>query len=628
MTTTILINRRDFNGSPVCLNGQSIPLPTGVNFEASDELLVLLGNAKVRYSRVTAQGDATGRIIIPADGPYGGRLPLTINGKTYFLPIGEAFTPATGVTVALANARVPFTSERSATSALPTVGDAVFASAQFRTYGQSALFAPASGRLTEIMDLYVPAQPAGARVAFSNFSLESTTLAAGSPREVLPGNINTIDFAVFFTGANGTGTRQPLSFGGQVGAVMADGGFAVSDALPQAFAGGWLRVSITTPTGGSRMQGQNPSTVLAGESRRQYTGPQPALADGGAISGGSTITANTGYYPTAILAPKAAGSKSILLIGDSITQQDDQAIFMDARGMLGGIVRGLDSETGGRIGVGNFGHHGAQMIDFMDVTAGSRKFSQRFAILSYIKDTINGGRWPFDAIWSQGLRNDFSGMTVIDPTDALAQFNARADGWWTWLAATFPAVPIIQSTVSARVTADTTTGYTTLEGQNPRTLNMGPALISFNDRIMTKPAPLSLAVDLRAQMEEVRVGIGPVVKRTDFTLAGGGTLVNAIAIGGSYAGVQISASVAPQIGTYLVLEPGTANFEQRAVITSVVPNGGNLYTISVGSTAGKAHAAGAAMATANTSDGTHPSPVIQQAWATPVIGAKSAISAL
>ncbi|WP_241763606.1 SGNH/GDSL hydrolase family protein [Sphingobium xenophagum] len=114
MTTTIIINRRDFNGSPVCLNGRSIPLPIGTNFEASDELLVLLANAKVRYTIVTAQGDTTGKIIIPVDGPYGGRLPLTINGKTYFLAIGEPFTPLTGVTEALANAKVPFVYERTA----------------------------------------------------------------------------------------------------------------------------------------------------------------------------------------------------------------------------------------------------------------------------------------------------------------------------------------------------------------------------------------------------------------------------------------------------------------------------------------------------------------------------------
>ena len=632
------------------VSGSAVALSAGIDIGVAQTVIVrgVSGAAAVEFEvTVTgaaaiaglaanvSSGAAPGTVVGTIVGVPAGQVPMLSPADGRFVIAGDEATGwklARGLSAITAGT---FNGAISAAGAISgpvtlTIASApswVFGNSQLRTFGTTGLFTPAASRLTEVMDIYIPAQPVGARVVFGNFSLEATTLAAGSAREVLPGNANTIDYAVFFTGASGTGTRQVLTFSGQAGAVMADGGFAVTDALGQAFAGGWLRVSITTPSGGTRPQGLNPSTVLLNEYRRQYSAITPALADGGPISGGSTITANSGYFPLSVLVPRA-GQKSVLLIGDSLTQQDDQPIFASARGMMGGIVRGLDDETGGRIGVGNFGHHGAQMIDFMSITAGSRRFSQRYALLAFIKDSLNSGAWPFDALWSQGLRNDFSGMTVTDPTDALAQFNARGDAWWAWLAATFPGVPIIQSTVSVRVTADATTGYTTLEGQNPRTLNMGPALTAFNDRVMTQPAPLALVVDMRPQCEEIRPGIGPVWKRTAFTLAGGGTTVPALATGASLSALTIMATTAPLVGDYLVLEPGTPQFEQRAVITAVTNNGGGSYTIACASTTGKTHAAGAVVMTAPTPDGTHAGSNVQKGWAVPTIAAKPQILAL
>lgn len=195
MTTTILINRRDFNGSPVCLNGQSIPLPVGANFEASDELLVLLANAKIRYTRVTAQGDTTGKIIIPVDGPYGGRLPLTINGKTYFLAIGEPFTPLTGVTEALANAMVPFVYERGAAT---TVATWKVAANRGESMSDSVGGTPTNTRHVQRTLHYMGKAPdgySGWRVTMGNY------LVNGSNAETAAGNTITYQMAMEIPGA-------------------------------------------------------------------------------------------------------------------------------------------------------------------------------------------------------------------------------------------------------------------------------------------------------------------------------------------------------------------------------------------------------------------------------------------
>lgn len=508
----------------------------------------------------------------------------------------------------------------------------VFGASPLRLFGAGgtqAIYPPASSRMTDAADVWIPPQPAGWRVIFVNFACNSDTIALGAGRELLPGNSNTLDFVVAFTGQNGTGTRTVLTFGGAGSTVMADGGFAISDPVATAFPGGWIRTSITTPAGGKRPGGWTANAAF-GEKRNTLSAPNPALAAGGILAGGTPDNAR-GYQPLGILVPGNSVPASVALFGDSITQQDDAIVFASARGMLGGFVRGLDAtSTMPSFGVGNFGHHGASVIDFMDIAPGSLKFSQRHALLKHIKDAINHGRWPMTAIWSQALRNDFSGMNDATAEGALAQMKTRAQTWWNWLHATFEGVPIIQSTVSARVTADATTGYTTIEGQVPRQPTVsGGALPSFNDWVVSRPAPLFLGVDLRPAVEEVGP-LGPVLQRTTFTRAGGGALSNALAASVAVASINITATTAPIAGTYLVLEPGTANFELRGTIQTVTANGGGSYTLSFVSaiTPAKAHAAGAVVMTANTNDGTHLGSAVHQAAAPIVEATKPKIKSL
>lgn len=517
----------------------------------------------------------------------------------------------------------------------PTGPAWVFGTSSFRTAGADLyrMVASDANRLTEVSDLYLTPQPAGWRVVFTNFGLDANSRAAGTPRELRPGNGNTLDYVVAFTGANGTGTRVVLTFDGAGSVVMGDGGFVISDPVPMPWPGGFLRTSISTAMGAARPRGFTSMSQL-GEVRRHLATANPAYAAGGSIANvGLTANTTNGYSPVAVLVPWTR-QPSILEIGDSITQQDDLPQLASVRGMVGGVTRGLDDDaTTGRFGVGNFGHHGAQMADFMDLADG--RFGLRYALLSHIRNVLNGRQvWPFSAIWSQGLRNDFSSMYQPEgtpPDTAVTDMEARATAWWNFLARTFPGVPIIQSTIIPR-TVDTTSGRTMPSAQTGNGLSSQSPLQTVNDWIMTRPAPLALAVDLRPAYQAEDDGTGtPKWKQTPLAAAGGGMLTAALAAGTdiSGAGIKVTATVAPKAGEYLVFEPGSANIEVAPQAVSVVTNGDGSYTVKTPYYAArKSHAAGSMVSTSNSADGTHPGSAAQQAATLPVIAAKPKIATL
>ncbi|WP_394662900.1 hypothetical protein [uncultured Sphingomonas sp.] len=233
-----------------------------------------------------------------------------------------------------------------------------------------------------------------------------------------------------------------------------------------------------------------------------------------------------------------------------------------------------------------------------------------------------------------GLRNDFSamGFNSGDTSASVASdMMSRAVAWWQFLASTFPGVPIIQSTITPR-TVDATMGRTTLADQTGNGLNSQQALQTVNDWIMTKPSPLSLAVDLRSAYQAPDDGTGvPKWKLTALAAAGGGTLATALTSGSdiSNVGVVITTNTPPKTGEYLVFEAGTANLEVGPQVgTSIVNNGNGTYTVKAPAfySLKKAHAAGTAVSSSNCSDGTHPGSAAQQAAALPVIAAKPQVT--
>jgi len=517
----------------------------------------------------------------------------------------------------------------------PKAGDLVFGLSPYRTVGNGSTtlaYAPASGFLNEVADNFMTAQPAGWRPVYFNFGLNSADSAGPTALETPPGNSNTLDCSVTFTAANGGGTRVAGTFGGAASFVMPDGGFAIEDARP-AFAGGFHRVSLTTPSGGKRPTGWNADAAF-GEYRRRGGTYASSNAAGGQISG-SAPDSNRGYKPHGVLIPFNGSTPSVLLIGDSITQQND--LRFDARQLVGGIVKALGDPSGpGSFGVANFGHHGAAMEDLMDVTPGSNRFSLRYAMLAAVRD-MNGGRWPFTHIWSQGLRNDFSGMvSAATPEDALVLLKARAQAWWDFLAKTFPGIPIIQSTISARVTNDSATNYTLADGQQPRPATAGIALEAFNAwLVQTTPAPLAMVVDLQDGQRELRsdpnfTGQSPVWARLAFVKAGGGKLATALAAGTAVSTIKITASTAPAVGSACYFEPGTSSVEMRGNISAVTDNGDGTFTLGLAAaiTPSVSHAVGSVFMTSPTTDGTHPETVVHEIWASMVRPLKPLIASL
>ncbi|KQO50434.1 hypothetical protein [Sphingomonas sp. Leaf257] len=517
----------------------------------------------------------------------------------------------------------------------PKAGDLVFGLSPYRTQGNSLTalaYPPSSGALNEVSDNFMPAQPAGWRPVYFNFGLNSADSSGPTALETLPGNANTIDGSVTFTAANGGGTRVAGTFNGAASVVIPDGGFAIEDARP-AFAGGFHRVSLTTPSGGKRPTGWNADPAY-GEYRRRNGAFASSNLAGGQITGSAPDNLR-GYKPHGVVVPFDGRTPSVLFIADSIGAQNDQR--PDARQLVGGIVKALGDPAGiGSFGVANFTHHGASMEDFMDVTAGSNRFSQRYAALAAIRD-MNGGRWPITHIWSQGLRNDFSAMaSSATPDDVLVLMKARAQAWWDFLAKTFPGIPIIQSTVSSRVTNDSVTNYTLLEGQLPRPAAAGIGLENFNTwLVQTVPAPLAMVVDLQDGQRELRAdpnfsGQSPVWGRLAFVKAGGGKLATALAAGVATSTVKITASTPPAVGSAAYFEPGTSVMEMKGSINTVTDNGDGSFTLGLSAsiTPSNAHAVGSVFATSPTTDGTHPETVVHEIWASMVRPLKPLIASL
>jgi hypothetical protein len=502
----------------------------------------------------------------------------------------------------------------------------VFGASPWRI-GINGFWTISAGSENETDEVWLPPLPGGGWVAFTNFALSVGNASSAGPvvREHYPGNSNLIDWATIFTGAGGTGGATPCLFAdGQSSATMTSGGFAFLWVAPST-SPRWLRYSITTPVGGKRPQGANSSVgnSLAlnnfSEVRRWKSTLAASEKTSGAISGSAPFNGNGFAGPSFLLEPWT-GQASVLMLADSIGQQDDaQAYFASARNMVGAIPRGLDDASNGRVGIGNFTNHGANMLDFM--ANGSGYWSSRAALIAYARTMLNGGRmWPFTAIWSELGRNDLHyGIAGNDGSHGgiVAATKARYQSWWAHLGATYPGVPIIQSTIPPYTSS--IDQWTSVAGQ---TVREGPAntsaLTAINAWIAAKPAPLALAVDWSAawlapdQGDEL-----PRWKDTPFTASGGGVLTAAISatptVSATNVGVTFSASIAPQVGEYLVIEPlSPGNFE-RIYVRTVTDNANGTFTVrGAGNYAGasvnfgRAHGVGALVRSAYVGDGVHP----------------------
>jgi len=514
----------------------------------------------------------------------------------------------------------------------------VFAASPF---GQAinGFFSPSASQLNETVDQYLPPLPNGAWVVFTNFALTTngTGAATPAPHEQYPGNTNTIDYAVTFTGVDGSGTRVDCLFAdGKASTVIASDGFALLW-VPPLPAGGWLRYSITTPSGGKRPQSRNISYPTIGNGlgdQRKWKATFSASEKTGGALTGTAIFGRGGYGGVFQLLVPWTGQASVVLFADSLGQQDDDRDWYTSaaeHGMVGYIPRGLDSSTNGAVGVGNFTNHGSVTLDFMETTTGY--FYVRQAIIDYARNVLNRGRmWPFTAIWSELGRNDLAGAALGlagSPTDTavFAAMQARMTSWWAWLQARYPGVPIVQNTITVK--SNSSDGWTTIAGQTNR--EIGNSLDLVNAWLATKPGPVSLVVDGASVVRASDDGSGiPKWKVPAMAAAGGGTVTTAVttSTSASATGITFTAAAAPVVGNYLVIDAGTSNAETISIVR-LTDNGSGSYTAYGKAAANganqnftKAHAIGAAVSSSYSVDGLHMSDAMHRAMAEPVIAAK------
>ncbi|WP_343526492.1 hypothetical protein, partial [Sphingomonas sp.] len=201
--------------------------------------------------------------------------------------------------------------------------------------------------------------------------------------------------------------------------------------------------------------------------------------------------------------------------------------------------------------------------------------------------------------------------------------------WWAWLSVTYAGVPIVQSTISPKSSSGDQ--WTTIGGQSLR--ESSPAILGLvNAWIMTRPAPLAQVIDVAATQRAADDGSGvPKLIVPPYSATGGGTLASALTTSTSATntGAVLTGSTAPQVGEYLVIEPGTTNVE-TIYLRSVVDNGDGTWTVKgLGTSQGlsanfsKAHAAGVTTRTSYTTDGLHPAMAMHLLMAEPVKAAKT-----
>jgi len=239
--TDILVRRRDFNGSPLNINGKNIAIPRDTTFDADAATIEVLSNARVPFRYVTAQGAPTGEILIPDTTGFGGRVPVCINGVTQFLPIGVAFTPPAGVTALLQTAGIAYDTVYGASGSAPTLGTLTLSGTLTNGTPSSGSILGATSGSTIVSNITGLSVNSGARTytwdgsgsasTYANGLVETLAGATGSPKN------NSVTVA-----SGGVSPLNPMS------ASVAPAAIWSMRKIRTAYAGACLRVANSAGT--------------------------------------------------------------------------------------------------------------------------------------------------------------------------------------------------------------------------------------------------------------------------------------------------------------------------------------------------------------------------------------------
>ncbi len=460
------------------------------------------------------------------------------------------------------------------------------------------------------------------RFLFANWWLTNS----GSNQETANGNAIQIDIVTMaFTDITGTQRTVMLTFGGANPITLTASGGATPHAWTDAGCQTWLvppnsRVMIrchrtliapaTDYQPGSTTLGYNQAL---GEKIQVGTTAMTALATAGGIStalpGGSNVY---GFGPIAGVAQGWNGREIPLMIGTSIEYGQGEGRFWSQPrgnsnhcGESGWFGRGMASGAGGarRLPNLNWSVPGGKLAGITGTGNGAGLFYRQAAIA-----LVTGQRLPFTCL--------VCGLGTNDATTVVSSWQALFQATWAALKAAW-AVPLIQAAVLQRTIS--TDGFQTTGAQVPFSTSFtypGAAAWQINSWIRSLPngnsaSATGVYIDRSFDLTDAYAGLslGGVAGTWCVTAQDSWTSTVGTAVVAGATGVYLASGVPP--GAVLAFIDGTGGYETMGTYASVYNTGGNCFVSLYGGLAFN-HAVGVTVKLANTMDGTHPGPFLNQ----------------
>lgn len=415
-----------------------------------------------------------------------------------------------------------------------------------------------------------------------------TNNTGATPAELLPPTSITMRAAIFVDNT----FVQNVTFSGATEITIASGGIAWCDPISYASLPTtgqlYMRTYSALPSGGQRpgrrqatdnSLGNGTTLIFATDTQATAL----ALLSSGTVTNNSGFPNSYAFGPICQVADKWDGRPVVLVVGDSISAGNDNAIGKSW------ITNAVGSSVGGVMSFFNMGIHGTKPSN----QTGDAAYGQKAAIIDTLA-AMNGGALPMTTIVSEMGVNDASGTNV-------ASLQAKVQAWLTYINGKWPAAKLVQTTYTPRVTPDPATLQTDAAVMLANTVTPANAdRWGVADWIKTTPAPLGGFIDVR----EAWTGspTGTIWRIPPYS----STLAASAAIGATSISVVDAPPVGAVAGIVPVITPGNSTTVESTNIPVTGVSGTGPYTVTLGKALTKAHAAGDVIKASPSIDGLHP----------------------
>ena len=428
-----------------------------------------------------------------------------------------------------------------------------------------------------------------------------------------------------FTDITGAQRTVTLTFGGATAITLTANGGATPHAWTDAGCQTWLvppnsRVMIRchrtliTPASdyqpGSTTLGYNQGL---GERVQVGTSSLVALATAGGIAT-ATPSGNNVYSfgPIAGIAQGWDGREVPLMIGTSIEYgQGESRYWPPPRaaanhcGEAGWFGRGMASGANGarRLPNLNWSVPGGKLAGVTGTGGGAGLYYRQAAIA-----LLAGQRLPFTCT--------VCGLGTNDANTVVSSWQALFQATWAALKAAW-AVPLIQVSVLQRTTSSD--GFQTTANQAPFNTSFGyPAASTWqiNSWIRSIPngnaaAATGAYIDRSFDITDAFAGVGAGGVAGTWNVAAQDSWTGTVSTAATAGSASIYLGSAPPMGAVLAILDGTGGYEAALTYASTYSTGGNCY-VTLTTALAYNHAVGVTVKLANTMDGTHPAPFLNQ----------------